>query len=482
MDLNMLSYLGVELGTVVLAFVILVIGLLVPRGQKHGLGYISAFGLAGLLAFSFVYQGVNKSILGNMYVVDDFSLFFKQLFLAAALLVTMSAFKYVRDMDPVNEGEFYAMIVFAALGMMIMVSAGDLITLYLALEMMTISFYVLVGYRRDDSLSLEAGIKYLLLGGLSSGILLYGLSLVYGLTGTTIIDELAKRLAEGGIQPALILGLVMLIAGFGFKVSLVPFHMWSPDVYQGAPTPVTAFLAVGSKAAAFAAIVRVFIGALRVDTNFHQTWAFLLAVLAALTMIIGNLVAIPQTNIKRMLAYSSIAQAGYIMTGIVASSGNGVKGVAFYTMLYVFATVGAFTVATVFANATGSEEIRDFAGLSQRSPLMAAVMTVCLLSMAGIPPLAGFMGKFYLFSAAVKEGYLWLVLIGLIMSMVSVYYYLSVTKVMYSVEARDATPIPVPAAAKFVLLVAMVVTIFLGIYPTPLSKLANLAAAAVFPQ
>ncbi len=471
------SMLTIEIATAVLAMAVLIIGLLVPKEQKYGLGYLVTVGLIGILLLSFGYYGVNAKLFGGMYFIDDFSVFFKQLFLVAAILVTLAATLYVKKIGS-NYGEFFVMLVFAALGMMVLASSGEFITLYLALETMTISFYILTGFRKDDSKSVEAGVKYLILGAMSSGVLLYGLSLVYGMTGTTVIVEVADKIrAMQAMPPALIVGVVFLVAGFGFKISAVPFQMWSPDVYEGAPTPVTAFLAVGSKAAAFATLIRVFMVAF---PAYKAEWKLLFAALAALTIIIGNLVAIPQTNIKRMLAYSSIAQAGYIMTGIVAASSAGVKGVAFYGMLYVFATIGAFTVVMNFSANTGSDEIKDYAGLAQRSPLLAAVLTVCLLSMAGIPPLAGFAGKFYLFSSIVNQGYLWLVIIGLLMSMASVYYYLSVVKVMYMADPAEDSPIVVPAGAKATLLISMIVTVFLGIYPQPLSVLANLAAKALF--
>ncbi len=476
MDANY-SLLSIEIATTLLAIGVIVIGLLVPKEQKYGLGYLVTIGLTGILLLSFSFYGVNTKLFDGMYIIDDFSTFFKQLFLIAAILVSMAATLYVKKIGT-NYGEFFVMMVFATVGMMLLSSSGDFITLYLALETMTISFYILTGYKKNDSKSAEAGVKYLILGAMSSAILLYGLSLVYGMTGTTVIVEVAAKIKVlGSMSPALLVGMIFLIAGFGFKISAVPFQMWSPDVYEGAPTPVTAFLAVGSKAAAFAVLIRVFFVAF---PAFQSQWRLLFAALAALTIIIGNLVAIPQTNIKRMLAYSSIAQAGYIMTGIVAASVAGVKGVAFYAMLYVFATIGAFTVVMNFSANTGSDEIKDYAGLAQRSPLLASVLTVCLLSMAGIPPLAGFAGKFYLFSAIVNQGYLWLVIIGLLMSMASVYYYLSVAKVMYMADPVDNTPLVVPAGAKATLLVTMVITVFLGIWPEPLSVLANMAAAALF--
>ncbi len=474
MDFN-LSLLAIEIATAVLALGVLVIGMLVPKEQRYGLGYLLTFGLLAILFMSFSFYGINTKILDGMYIIDDFSVFFKQLFLIAGVLVSMAATLYVKKIGS-NYGEFFVILTLAALGMIVLASAGDFITLYMALELMTISFYILTGYKRDDAKSVEAGVKYLILGAMSSAILLYGMSLVYGITGSTVIAEIAQKLSGGPMSPALILGIVFLVVGFGFKISAVPFHMWSPDVYEGAPTPVTAFLAVGSKAAAFAVLVRVFLIAF---PGYKEEWIILFAALAAITIVIGNLVAIPQTNIKRMLAYSSIAQAGYIMTGLIAANELGVQGVAFYAMLYVFATVGAFTVVMNFSASTGSDEIKDYSGLAQRSPLMAAVLTICFLSMAGIPPLAGFVGKFYLFSAIVKD-HLWLVILGLVMSMASVYYYMSVVKAMYMNDPVDNSPIKVPAGAKFTLLVSMIITVFLGIYPQPLSVLASWASKALF--
>lgn len=473
-DLN-LGLLSIEIMTVLLALVVVVIGLLVPKNSRYGLGHLVSFGLAGILAMTFTMYGTNQLTLGNMFIVDDYALFFKQLFLVAAILVSMASVQYVKKMEHYYS-EFYALLVFATLGMMILASAGDLITLYLGLELMTITFYILTGFKREDHKSAEAGMKYLILGAMSSGVLLYGLSLVYGFTGTTVISEIAAKLAGNSGEPAVVVGLVFLVAGFGFKISSVPFQMWSPDVYEGAPTPVTAYLAVGSKAAAFAILLRVFLIAF---PESAPQWKALFAVLAAITIIIGNLVAIPQTNIKRMLAYSSIAQAGYIMTGLVAANELGTKGVAFYGFIYVFATIGAFAVVMNFGAQTGSDEIKDYSGLAQRSPLMAAVLTVSLLSMAGIPPMAGFAGKFYLFSSIIEQGYLWLALIGFIMSMASVYYYLSVAKVMYMGEPADDTPIKVNAGSKFTLIACMLCTIYLGVHPTELAELANKAAAAL---
>jgi len=380
-----------EITMAVLGLMVLVLGLIVPRESRHGLGWftaISILGVIGLVLAGWCKQG---NLYGGLYIVDQYAQFFKITFLTAAFMVVLGSMKFV-DKHMGGQSEYYSLVLFATLGMMVMASAGDFMTLYLGLELMTIAFIILVCFRRTESKSLESGMKYVLLAGMSSAVLLYGLSLIYGLTGTVVIAQVGKALALKQSLPLLVLGLVMLVAGLGFKISAVPFHMWSPDIYEGAPTPVTAFLAVGSKAASFAVLVRLFMSGF---PGIQLNWEMVLALLAAVTIIVGNLVAIPQTNIKRLLAYSSIAQAGYILVGLVAASEAGIKGIMFYGFLYVFATVGAFTVAAYFYNATGSDEIKDYKGLAQRSPLMAAVMLVAMLSMAGIPPLAGFVGKFY---------------------------------------------------------------------------------------
>lgn len=469
------SLLTIEMLTAGLALGLLVLTLVVPEEQRKSFGFVAAAGLLLIFLYNFSFSGVNQSIIGGMYNIDDFGFFFKQLALIAGFLVSLASIPYVRKIENFR-GEFYAMLVSTTLGMMIMASAGDLITLYLGLELMTITFYALTAFHRGDSKSAEAGIKYILLGGLSSALILYGMSMIYGIARTTVISEIVNTVHAGAISPALLVGLVFMVGGFGFKISAVPFHMWSPDVYEGAPTPVTAYLAIGSKAAAFAAFVRIFMGGMG---QIEEIWIALFAGLSALSMIVGNVVAIPQTNIKRMLAYSGAAQAGYILTGMVAGSNAGIKGLCFYLMIYLFATVGAFTVAIGFSTATGSNEIKDMSGLAQRNPLMAAVMLVCLLSMAGIPPLAGFAGKLYLFSSIVAQGYLWLAIVGLVMSMVSVYYYLSVIRAIYAGESADMSPIEISGSVKLVLLVCMIVTVAFGVYPTPLANLAD-AAAKVF--
>ncbi|MCF8010706.1 MAG: NADH-quinone oxidoreductase subunit N [Clostridiales bacterium] len=476
-DASSLSLITVEILTAALGLAVLVLGVIAPGRGRYGLAGVTVLGLIGITGVAISNWGANGSLISGMYLVDNYAAFWKITFLVSAALVVLGSMRYVDNLGSTQK-EYYGILTLATLGMMVMASAGDFITLYMGLELMTISFVILVCLPSTNPRPVEAGIKYILLAGMSSAVLLYGLSLIYGLTGEIKIYEVARAVASGDVSPALILGTVLLVAGLGFKISAVPFHMWSPDVYEGAPTPITAFLAVGSKAASFALVIRIFIGAL---PGIWQHWALVVAILSAVTIIVGNLVAIPQDNIKRLLAYSSIAQAGYIMVGLVTATEAGVKGIMFYVFLYIFATVGAFTVAGYFYNKTGSDKIKDYAGLSQRSPLMAAVMLVSMLSMAGIPPLAGFVGKFYLFSTIVSD-YLWLAFVGLIMSMVSVYYYLRVALVMYRDEPNDPSPIKLTSPVAITLIVTLVATLFIGISPGPLSEVINSAAHSFFIQ
>ena len=462
-----------------LGLLILVLGLLVPKTEIKGFGYITLAGLILVFVSTIMFQGVNERFLEGMYIIDPFANFFKQLVLISAILVVLVSIEYIGKLG-YYQSEYYSLLVFITLGMMMMVSAGDLVTFYVGLELMTITFIVLTAFIKNRPTSTEAGLKYLILGAMSSGILLYGLSLLYGATGTVIIEDMVAAVAANGIQPLLVLGMIFTLSGLAFKVSAVPFHMWSPDIYEGAPTPITAFLAVASKAAAFAVLVRIFVIAL---PDLANLWIVVVTALAVLTMIFGNLVAIPQTNIKRMLAYSSIAQAGYILLGLVAFTELGIAALLFYSMTYVFANVGAFAVVAAFYNKTGSFEIKDYAGLATRSPLLAAAMFICLISLAGLPPLAGFVGKLLLFTAIIDAGYVWLAFIGIIMSMVSVYYYLIVIKVMYIGKAEEnAEPVRVSSALKTAVIICMVVSLFLGIYFTPLIDLTVQAANSLFIQ
>lgn len=469
-----LSLIAPEIMIASLAFLVLLLGTVAPLNERRSLGIFAVAGLVLTIGAVSAHFYQMQGFLGTMYLADGYSAFFKIVFLLAALLVCLTVSSYDRPLAG-QRGEFYVLVLFATLGMMIMVSAGELITLYVGLELTTISFYVLTAnLAGEDARSSEAGLKYLVLGAVSSAILLYGLSLIYGAAGTTIIKDIARM---GEVTPGFWLGVIFVMAGLAFKVSAVPFHMWSPDIYEGAPTPVTAFLAVASKAAGFAVFVRLFITAF---STYASHWAWVVAGLAAVTMIFGNLVAIPQQNIKRMLAYSSIAQAGYLLVGLVAASRLGIKGILFYSAAYLFANIGAFAVAIAFSRYTETDDISDYAGLSQRSPFLAATMLVCLLSLAGLPPFAGFAGKFYLFMAVIDQGYVWLAIVGMVMSMVSVYYYMSVVRVMFIGEVTDYRPVKINGPIKAALFICLVCTILIGCYPEPLSELANLAARMIF--
>lgn len=462
------SLLAPEILAAAVGLLVLLLGLIFKDRAQKTVGVISLLSLLVIVVLVGMRFTEAQIFFAGIYQVDAYANFFKALFGLAALLVILNSGQYMERFGN-KKSEFYALMIFATVGMMVMAAAGDLLTIYIGLELMTVSFYILTAYLLNDEASSEAGLKYLILGAISSAVLLFGMSLVYALSGTTVITEIA---GQTSLQPALIAGIILMVAGFGFKISAVPFHMWAPDIYQGAPIPITTFLAVGSKAAGFAALLRVFIIALPLS---QFNWSLAMAVLAALTMVAGNLIALTQTNVKRMLAYSSIAQAGYILAGLVAANGYGLKGVLFYAMLYVFSNTGAFAVATAVEVNTGSTNRDAFNALSKRSPMLAAVMTVCLLSLAGIPPLAGFAGKFYLFSGAIQAGYLWLAFVGLIMSMVSVYYYLLVAKAMYIGESNQEGALVVKAPTRLALWVCLLATILIGVYPAPLSNLAQTA-------
>ena len=470
-----ISVLALEISVAVLALVLLAMDLSMEQDQpRRNLGYLAVCGLIGIFFFSFTRYGLNATFWNGLFSLDDYAVFFKQAFLIGAILVILFSLDVV-DQLPHSRAEFYVLLLFAVIGMMVLASANDLITLYVGIELMTFSFFILVGYVLTDARSTEAAIKYLILASAASAVMLYGMSLIFGLSGQMSYTAIAAGLSA---SPALLVGGVLLLSGFAFKIAAPPFHMWAPDVYEGAPAPITAMLAMGSKAAGFAAMIRVFTN---VFPSTGYPWAMMALLLSGAAMLVGNIVAIPQTNIKRMLAYSSVAQAGYILTGLVAGTAAGIKGMMFYLMIYVFANVGAFGVVTAVSRHRNGENISDLAGLSRQAPVLALAMTISLLSMAGIPPLAGFMGKFFLFSAVIDAGYLEIAVLGFVLSMVSVYYYLNVVKSMYLAEPIDERPFKVAGTLKFAVLFAMTATLAMGIYPGPLSHLAELAAKTVFP-
>ncbi|MGH7276399.1 MAG: NADH-quinone oxidoreductase subunit N [Candidatus Rokuibacteriota bacterium] len=447
-----------------------------PRALARELvATVALAGVVGALLATLSRWGKPGRAFYDMVVVDNFALFVNVVICYAAALVILLSIDYLRRTGP-ESGEYYALVLFATAGMMLLAAAGDLVVLFLALELMSLSLYVLAGLFKRELASGEASLKYFILGAFAASFLLYGIALIYGATGTTNLDRIGAAVGRQVHDPLVVIGLGLLLVGFGFKISSVPFHMWAPDVYQGAPTSVTALIATGSKAAAFAALIRVLVVAFR---GAQPDWTPLFWIMAALTMTVGNVVAIAQSNLKRMLAYSSVAHAGYMLVGIVAGGSAGAGAVLFYLLTYAFTTVGTFGVITLCERARAEAvEVGDYAGLGRRHPVLAAALALFLLSLIGIPPLAGFVGKFYLFGAAVRSGYLWLAVIGVLNSAVAAYYYLRVVVYMYMREPDGAATTRVPSfAGGLALAVALVGIVLLGVMPAPFFDLAQAAVA-----
>ena len=470
-----------EVGLTIMAIVVLFLDVFLPAHQRRNLAYVTFVGLA-LLAVTPLLPAWGPPeggalYWGGMVRHDVLSQLFKVMILLAGAFTALMSID-VRSVG--RRGEFYLIIIVATLGACLLSAAADLIMLFLALETLSIPLYILAAFDRRDVRSSESGMKYFLFGAFASAFLLFGLSLLYGFTGQTNLYLLAEYLGSEAFAaspiPALV-ALMLVIVGFSFKISAVPFHFWTPDVYEGAPTPVTAFVSVASKAASFAVLLRflvaVFPEALVLgDQSLQQFWVQLMAALAVITMTVGNVVALAQRNIKRLLAYSSIAQAGYALIGIAAlqaqteiGQAQAVAAVGFYLFMYTFTNLLAFAVIILFSEATGSETIADLAGLNRRSPWLALAMTIALLSLAGIPPTAGFFGKFFLFNAAVQADLTWLAVVGVLNAIVGLYYYLVVVKVMYVDHSPDEDkPIPMSLPYRWVLGVTAAVVIVLGTF------------------
>ena len=474
-----------ELSLAAFALVVILLDLVIQR--KGWLVVVSIAGIVVSAGFALaMWGGSSQAIFNNMLAVDNFALFFKLLFLGIAALVILSSVDYVSKFARF-QGEYYALVLLSTLGMMLMAAATELITIYIALELTSISLYILVGFLKDSK-STEASLKYLLLGAVASAVLLYGMALVFGFTGKTQLGEIAQVIQAMSPQtllasPALILGIVLLIAGFGFKIAAIPFHMWVPDVYEGAPTPITAYLSVASKAAGFAIILRVFYSAFGLPQWLSLDWGMIFAVLAAIGMTLGNVVAIPQTNIKRMLGYSSIAQAGYLMVGLAAVGFSpaadilGRSGVIFFLASYALTNMGAFIAIIAISNKLNSDLIKDYSGMFKRAPFLALALTLCLISLIGMPPAAGFMAKFYIFSAAVQHNLLWLVVIAVINSVISAYYYLRVVKVMWLGEPASEEKVPSSGALRVALALSCLGVLLLGVIPGFVMRLTEMAAS-----
>jgi len=469
---------------------ILLLGILVlvidpfwkEKSRRVNLGWLTAGGLIAVLAIILLIDrpGDPTAAWGGMVRYDWYAFSFKLFFLLAGAITAM----FLMDVEQVgHRAEAYLLLMASLIGMCLMASAGDLIMLYLAIETTSIPLYVLAGFMLSDRFSVESGFKYLLFGAMTSAILLYGFSLFYGITGTTNFYDLATQLYR--FTPIVLGLLVFIIAGLAFKISAVPFHFWAPDVYQGAPTPVAGFLSTASKAAGFAVLLRLFVIAFpSTALGAPPNWTFILAVVATLTMTLGNFLALAQKNIKRMLAYSSIAHAGYVLIGVVAYSKLGATSVVYYLIAYILTNLAAFGAVVASGRVTGSDEIKSYAGLSRRSPALALVMLVAFLSLAGMPPFGGFVAKVFVFTSAIESQWLWLAVVGVLNSIVGLYYYLTVLKYVYLYRAEseedERKPLPISRPYSMALVVLSLGIIVVGVILLPWFNLATKAALSIF--
>lgn len=486
----------------------LVLDVMLPRDRKRVIAWVSlagiglALGSLGIIYFDVVRSGVSRTGFFDMIVIDNYAVIFKLMFLIGAALSILLSIKYL-DEENEQRGEYYSLIMFSVVGMMFMASGADLLMLFISLELMAISIYILVGFLRRDQRSNEASMKYFLLGAFSSGVLLYGISMIYGLTGTTNLAGIAKALpviAASGYNPLgaaadmrylLVLSMILMAAGMFFKVAAVPFHMWAPDAYEGAPTSITAFMSVGVKAASFAMFGRLFIygmpdlrGTIAGDPANNipalPGWAVLLGVVSAITIVWGNLGALTQNNTKRLLAYSSISHAGYTLLGLIAGNQTGYTGFIIYLFIYTIMNLGVFgCIIALRRRGIAGDRMSDFNGLMRKAPWLTVMMTIFLLSLGGIPPTAGFIGKLWLFMGLIETGNPWLVrlaILAVVMSAVSLYYYIRFIRAMYIEPETEPQPIKLAPALHTALAAAVLFIMLVGIYPQPLIRITQKAA------
>jgi NADH-quinone oxidoreductase subunit N len=477
------SSITLEICVIALGVVLMLADFWMPAERKKFAAYAAIAALGGLLLISLSGNGV-CSVFGTAFngafVEDGLALFFKRFFLVAAILVLFMAAEF-SDRIAAGISEYYSLIVFALAGMLFAASANDFVMLFVSIELITITFYVLTSFQRGKIASLEAGVKYLILGALSSAFLVFGIALIWGTTGKLNFTELAAVAVQFEANKLFLLGVLFVLVGLGFKIAAFPFQIWVPDVYQGAPTPTTAFLAVGSKAAGFVLLLRVLFTAVPAVTAH---WTDLLIVISGITILYGNLCALPQRNLKRLLGYSSIAHAGYLLLGVAALNASGQAAVMYYLAGYLFTVLAAFTVICLVARQTDTEDIPALAGLNQRSPLLAATMTLAMASLAGIPPLAGFFGKFLLLKSVIESaqathnhGYYCLVFTALAGVVISLYYYFGVIRAIYwSRETPDLSPISLSAPAKLTVWICIAGMFWIGLFPNTVLNLANEAA------
>jgi len=470
-----------EVLIIVLGMLVLIVEPFWKEEKRRNIGWLTAGGLlvAMIVSLLFGQPGAPTSVLGGMIRFDWLGFFFKMLFMFAAAVTAL----LLMDNEKVgHRGEAYLLLLASLLGMNLMAVSSDLVMLYLSIETTSIPLYILSGFMLADDKSTEAGFKYLLFGALTSTIMLYGFSLVFGFTGTTNLYQLTNMFKTGDLPLVTALGtMALILVGLGFKVSIVPFHFWAPDVYEGAPTPVAGFLSTASKAAGFAVLVRLFFVAF---SGFAVSWTMVLAVLAAITMTVGNLLAIQQTNIKRLLAYSSVAHAGYAMIGVIAFSQLGAASVVFYLAAYIATNLLAFGIVMAFSKVTGLEDVKDYSGLSRRSPLLGLMMLAAFLSLTGMPPFGGFVAKVFVFAAGIQAGYYWLVIVGILNSIIGVYYYLNVLKYVYLYrmpnQDEENHPIPLTRPYAIALVVLALGVVLIGTVFAPWFTWSNAAALNLF--
>lgn len=470
-----------ELILTVAGLLVLALDLLGDEAKRKAVPILTLIGMGAALLAVAVTFGDSRTVLGTMYVIDPMASFFKVVSLLVGILVAMLTISYLEGRAR-YVGEFYSLLIFVTLAMMLVVSSTDLILLYLSFEFLSITSYILVGWMRGDPLSNEASIKYFLYGAVASAVMLFGMSLFYGATGSTKLTEIAAALGKsdialGSIGALALPALALVTVGFGFKIALVPFHQWSPDAYEGAPTPVTAFLSVGPKAVGLAILARVLLTAL---PAYQINWVPMLAGLSILTMTLGNLTALMQKNMKRLLAYSSIAHAGYMLIGLIAIQAGvdlGLGGLMVYILGYVFTNIGIFAAVIVYEEATGSVNLEDYAGLAKRAPAIAGLIVVFLLSLAGIPGTAGFIGKLLVFGAAIKGQFYALALIAVLNAVVATYYYINIVRWMFFVKPKDDQAIHLPGSLAVALVASLIIVLVIGLYPQPFINIAN---ASVF--
>ncbi|MFH0886907.1 MAG: NADH-quinone oxidoreductase subunit N [bacterium] len=449
------------------ALILLILDLIF-RPKKY---LVLILSIAGLLcsAVAILALKSNLEIFSHTFSSDPLTALFRLVFLSLGVFILLLLFEY----DKIKNNDIIPIILFAVSGMMLLAGSTDLIMLYVSLELISISSYIMASFLKSDNKSTEAGIKYLILGALASAVFLYGLSLIYGLTGSTNLSYAGFMMLYSKVNVLNVLATILVITGLGFKIALVPFHMWTPDVYEGAPTPITALFSVGPKAAAFVLLIRIMLTGLLIT---RPSWMIILAFVAVATMTLGNLAAIPQKNIKRMMAYSSIAQAGYIILGLVASTSSfGIRGLFIYLAIYLFTNIGAFACILAVENKLNTLEIENYGGLAQKAPFLSACLAMFFLSLVGIPPFGGFIAKFFIFAGLIEAGWIWLAIIGVVNSVISLYYYFNVVREMYFVKPIHDAPIKNIWSTNFVILATLAATIILGIFPLPLIKMANMA-------